>query len=53
MGQPGGPGSDGPAPSPRGQRVEELMCRMMPVICSSQTVGGSVSSLRDTNSVAN
>lgn len=44
MGQSGGPGLDGPIHSPRGQQVEELMCRMMPVtqdvVYLCQTEGG-------------
>lgn len=44
MGQPGGPGSDGPVPSPGGQQVEELMCRTMlvtqNVVYPSQTARG-------------
>lgn len=43
MGQPLGPGLDGPVPSPRGQLVEELMCRMIlvmqDVVYPSQIVG--------------
>lgn len=43
MGQPLGPGLDGPVPSPRGQLVEEVSCSMIlvmqDVVYPSQTVG--------------